>query len=90
MTTTTTTAITTTAMTSAHLTSAPVTSSSVTLSSVISRTSNCCARSRRGGREVEAGLATAFMVVILTTVIACAGLALDGARLMGTDRKSVV
>jgi Flp pilus assembly protein TadG len=31
-------------------------------------------------------MATAFVVVIFTTLIACSGLALDGARLMGTRR----
>ena len=33
-------------------------------------------------------MATAFVVVIFTTIIACAGLVLDGARLMGTRRNA--
>ena len=40
------------------------------------------------GQGREQGIATAFVVVILTTVIACAGLALDGARLMGSRRNA--
>ena len=33
-------------------------------------------------------MATAFVVVLLTTIVACAGLALDGARLIGTRRNA--
>ena len=47
---------------------------------------------RRAGHDRdqghEQGIATAFVVVMLTTVIACAGLALDGARLMGSRRNA--